>query len=70
MNLERGCTDNAVRQDAAKWIKERLASIEKEIEEQSKVKAKDGVMPAMSMVSGPAYKNVYEGLLKKFEATK
>ena len=70
MNLERGCTDNAVRQDAAKWIKERLASIEKEIEEQSKAKAQGGTTPAMSMVSGPIYKNAYEGLLKQFEATK
>lgn len=70
MNIERGCTDNAVRQEVANWIKERLANINKEIEEQNKTKAKDGNTPAMSMVNGPAYKNVYEKLLKKLEETK
>jgi thiol-disulfide isomerase/thioredoxin len=70
MNIEKDCKDKAIRQDAAKWVKNRIAKIDKE---EAEAKAKEAVnkdkniMPAMSMVGGPAFKKYYQTLLEKFE---
>lgn len=68
LRLEQKCQDKALRADAASWIKERLAAIQKEIDAE-KAQKKDPNAPAkaMSMVSGAGFKNAYEQLLAKLE---